>query len=193
MADKPIQSPLPANLPENWTVGQIVAPAGADVGLSQQHGYNYLMQQVNAAQKAVNTMNDAFADLATSKDVDDITAEDVGYTTPSQPSVTNVKQALDALQEGLESGTITPVQVTAAASGWSGSPPAQSLTVSGMTADSLYWVGLNSTATYAQRDAARKAVIAPTGQGANSLTLTCDGAAPTVDLPILVFLSGGAS
>ena len=161
MADKPIQNPLPADLPENWSIGQIVAPAGADVGLDQQHGYNYLMQQVNAAQRAVNTMNNAFSDLATTED--------------------------------LENGTITAVQVTAAASGWSGSPPAQSLTVAGMTADSLYWVGLNSTATYAQRDAARKAVLAPTGQGANSLTLTCDGVTPTVDLPILVFLSGGAS
>ena len=123
----------------------------------------------------------------------DLVAQNVSYTNSSQPSVTNVKQALDVLQEGLENGTITAVQVTAAASGWSGSPPAQSLTVAGMTADSLYWVGLNSTATYAQRDAARKAVLVPTGQGANSLTLTCDGAAPTVDLPILVFLSGGAS
>lgn len=193
MADKPIQNPLPANLPENWTIGQIVAPAGADVGLSQQHGYNYLMEQVNAAQEAVNTMNDAFADLATSEDVDDITAEDVSYTTPSQPTVANVKQALDALKDGLDSGTITPVQVTAAASRWSGSPAAQTLSIAGMTADSLYWVGLNSTATYAQRDAARKAVIAPTAQGTSSLTLTCDGVTPTVDLPILVFLSGGAS
>lgn len=101
--------------------------------------------------------------------------------------------ALNALEQQVDNGTITPVQVTAAASGWSGSPPAQSLTVAGMTADSLYWVGLNSTATYAQRDAARKAVIAPTAQGTNSLTLTCDGVTPTVDLPILVFLSGGAS
>lgn len=123
----------------------------------------------------------------------DLVAQNVSYTTPSQPTVSNVKQALDVLQEGLESGTITPVQVTAAASGWSGSPPAQSLTVAGMTADSLYWVGLNSTATYAQRDAARKAVLAPTAQGTNSLTLTCDGVTPTVDLPILVFLSGGAA
>lgn len=161
MADKPIQNPLPADLPENWSIGQIVAPAGADVGLDQQHGYNYLMQQVNAAQRAVNTMNNAFSDLATTED--------------------------------LENGTITAVEATAAASGWSGSPAAQSLSIAGMTADSLYWVGLNSTATYAQRDAARKAVIAPTAQGTNSLTLTCDGAAPTVDLPILVFLSGGAS
>ena len=123
----------------------------------------------------------------------DLVAQNVSYANPSQPSVTNVKQALDVLQEGLENGTITAVEVTAAASGWSGSPAAQILTVTGMTGDSLYWVGLNSTATYAQRDAARKAVIAPTAQGTNSLTLTCDGVTPTVDLPILVFLSGGAS
>ena len=193
MADKPIQNPLPADLPENWSIGQIVAPAGADVGLDQQHGYNYLMQQVNAAQQAVNTVNNAFSGLATTEDLDDLAAEDVTYTNPSQPSVTNVKQALDILQEGLENGTITAVEVTASAAGWAGSPTAQTLSVTGMTADSLYWVGLNSTATYAQRDAARKAVIAPTAQGTNSLTLTCDGATPTIDLPILVFLSGGAS
>ena len=123
----------------------------------------------------------------------DLVAQNVSYTNSSQPAVENVKQALDILQEGLENGTITAVQLTASASGWAGSPPSQSLTVAGMTADSLYWVGLNSTATYAQRDAARKAVIAPTAQGTNSLTLTCDGATPTIDLPILVFLSGGAS
>ena len=123
----------------------------------------------------------------------DLVAQNVSYANPSQPTVENVKQALDILQEGLENGTITAVEVTAAASGWSGSPAAQTLTVAGMTADSLYWVGLNSTATYAQRDAARKAVIAPTAQGTSSLTLTCDGVTPTVDLPILVFLSGGAS
>lgn len=123
----------------------------------------------------------------------DLVAQNVSYTNPSQPTVENVKQALDILQEGLENGTITAVQVTASAAGWAGSPPSQSLTVAGMTADSLYWVGLNSTATYAQRDAARKAVLAPTAQGTNSLTLTCDGVTPTVDLPILVFLSGGAA
>lgn len=123
----------------------------------------------------------------------DLVAQNVSYTNPSQPTVENVKQALDILQEGLENGTITAVEVTAAASGWSGSPAAQTLSIAGMTADSLYWVGLNSTATYAQRDAARKAVLAPTAQGTNSLTLTCDGVTPTVDLPILVFLSGGAA
>lgn len=148
------------------------------------------MEQLPAGQ------NSGLATLGTDGKLSDgqvPSAEKVSYTNPALSSVSNVAQALDALQEGLENGTITAVQVTAAASGWSGSPPAQSLTVAGMTADSLYWVGLNSTATYAQRDAARKAVIAPTGQVANSLTLTCDGAAPAVDLPILVFLSGGDS
>lgn len=60
MADRPLSTPLPADLPENWTTGQTVAPSGADVGLSQQHGYNYLMEQVNAAQRAANAINESF-------------------------------------------------------------------------------------------------------------------------------------
>ena len=148
------------------------------------------MEQLPAGQ------NSGLATLGTDGKLSDgqvPSAEKVSYTNPALSSVSNVKQALDALKDGLDSGTITPVQVTAAASEWSGSPAAQTLSIAGMTADSLYWVGLNSTATYAQRDAARKAVLAPTAQGTNSLTLTCDGVTPTVDLPILVFLSGGAS
>lgn len=56
MAD--ITLPLPADLPENWTMGQTVAPTGADAGLSEQHGYNYLNQQVNNAQKGVNLLEE---------------------------------------------------------------------------------------------------------------------------------------
>ena len=63
MATNPINPPLPADLPENWQNGQIVAPEGADVGLSTQHGYNYLMQQVNAAQEGVNTLGQSVEDL----------------------------------------------------------------------------------------------------------------------------------
>lgn len=47
-------NPLPADLPENWTLNQIVSPTGTDVGLTEKHGYNYLMKQVNAAQRTVN-------------------------------------------------------------------------------------------------------------------------------------------
>ena len=78
MANKPISSPLPANLPTTWIDSQIIAASGASVGLSEQHGYNYLMEQVNTAQSSINTINDAFADLATTEDINDLTAADVG-------------------------------------------------------------------------------------------------------------------
>lgn len=64
MADRPLSAPLPADLPEDWTSGQIVAPSGADAGLSQQHGYNYLMAQVNAAQRAANAINESFGSIS---------------------------------------------------------------------------------------------------------------------------------
>ena len=58
MADDILKNiPLPADLPENWTSGQIIAPTGAEVGLDNQHGYNYLMKQVNNAQKAATELN----------------------------------------------------------------------------------------------------------------------------------------
>lgn len=58
MTDMQLPTPLPADLPENWTSGQIVAPAGADVGLSEQHGYNYQSRQINATQRAVNQIRE---------------------------------------------------------------------------------------------------------------------------------------
>lgn len=63
MPNNPIQPPLPADLPENWTNTQTIAAAGADVGLSKQHGYNYLMQQVNAAQNGVNSLGTALSGI----------------------------------------------------------------------------------------------------------------------------------
>ena len=63
MADEILKNiPLPADLPENWTSGQIVAPTGAEAGLDEQHGYNYLMKQVNNAQKAAKALNAGKAD-----------------------------------------------------------------------------------------------------------------------------------
>ena len=63
MADDILKNiPLPADLPENWTSGQIVAPTGAEAGLDEQHGYNYLMRQVNNAQRAAKALNEGKAD-----------------------------------------------------------------------------------------------------------------------------------
>jgi len=67
MANKPIASNLPADLPTNWQTNQIVSPNGTEVGLDAQHGFNYLAKQVNDAQTGVNAINDAFPGLATTK------------------------------------------------------------------------------------------------------------------------------
>ena len=65
MADKPITSNLPADLPTNWQTNQIVSPNGTEVGLDAQHGFNYLAKQINDAQAGVNAINNAFPGLAT--------------------------------------------------------------------------------------------------------------------------------
>lgn len=64
MARNPITQPLPQDLPENWDDSQYVSPNGTEVGLTEQHGYNYLMQQVNSTQKAVTEIGEAFENLA---------------------------------------------------------------------------------------------------------------------------------
>lgn len=63
MAENPIKMPLPANLPEDWVYGQTVGPNGTDVGLTEQHGYNYLMQQVNAAESGINALGNAMENM----------------------------------------------------------------------------------------------------------------------------------
>ena len=113
--------------------------------------------------------------------------------TGTQGQVVGFDSSGNAIARELKDGTITSVTATATAAGWSGDIPIQTITVAGMTATSIAWVGLPETATAQQRDAARKAVMSPTAQGAGTITLTCDGAQPTIDLPILVYLSGGAS
>ena len=63
MATRPVKQSLPADLPENWTDSQYVSPGGTEVGLTPQHGYNYLNRQVNAVQKAAQEIDAAFEDL----------------------------------------------------------------------------------------------------------------------------------
>ena len=70
MAENPITVNLPADLPEDWAENDIVAPEGQSVGLSQQHGYNYLMEAVNNAQTAASQIGEAFSGLATTQDMD---------------------------------------------------------------------------------------------------------------------------
>jgi len=60
---KPLNTNLKADLPTNWRKEDTVSPGGVEVGLSEQHGYNYLGQAVNEAHNAVNVLNEAFDDV----------------------------------------------------------------------------------------------------------------------------------
>lgn len=78
---------LPADLPEDWTQGQTISPNGTEVGLSEQHGYNYLMEQVNATQTEVNAINTSLEDVAQETSVQQVITT-IGTTTDSGGSST---------------------------------------------------------------------------------------------------------
>ena len=59
--NNPITENLPADLPEDWVLDDILAPDGTYVGLTERHGYNYLMAAVNAAQRAAKQLGEALA------------------------------------------------------------------------------------------------------------------------------------
>ena len=77
---KIITTALPHDLPENWTDTQFVSPGGTEVGLTEKHGYNYLMKQVNEAQKAVNELDDALGTIYVSP-LDRATPDTTGFST----------------------------------------------------------------------------------------------------------------
>ena len=64
MANNPISVLLPADLPTDWQTSQVVSADGTSAGYTEQYGYNYLMQQVNAAQQAAEEIGESFAGLA---------------------------------------------------------------------------------------------------------------------------------
>jgi hypothetical protein len=82
--------------------------------------------------------------------------------------------------------------VTLAAAAWNGSaaPFTQTVPVSGMTADKKTVVGLAHSATNAQYLTAAEAMLHATAQGTGSITVTAEGKAPAIDLPILVQIVG---
>lgn len=100
---------LPHDLPENWNENQYVSPGGTEVGLTPQHGYNYLMEQVNNAQKAIKELDEN----ATKNLVADITLyvektgnDDVGDGTADNPFAT-IQKAISIIPNDLSGKTVT--------------------------------------------------------------------------------------
>lgn len=108
--------------------------------------------------------------------------------TPTAPTASvdtnNTQVATTAFVKSVMPQGPTIRSITATAGRWSNS--AQSISCSGVTASNTILVSLSSSATAAQREAAGAAQIACTAQAANSVTLTCFGDVPTVDIPITV-------
>ena len=75
--NNPITENLPADLPEDWGLDETLAPDGTYVGLTEQHGYNYLMAAVNAAQRAAKQLGEALA-AAKASDFDAIPDSEKG-------------------------------------------------------------------------------------------------------------------
>lgn len=50
-------------LPTDWESEDIITPNGVEVGLERDHGYNYLMEAVNALIQGVNDINNAIPEL----------------------------------------------------------------------------------------------------------------------------------
>lgn len=84
---------LPADLPTNWTQGQIISPNGTEVGLTEQYGYNYLNEQVNNTQTEVNSLSTA--QTSTQQQVNTLNTQ-VGNI---QGQVTTHGQSITNLQE----------------------------------------------------------------------------------------------
>ncbi len=83
------------------------------------------------------------------------------------------------------------LSLTLASGSWSSAtPPTQTITATGVTASNNIIVGIGSGITSEQYDAACAAKIVCTAQGANSITLTCYGDEPTVNIPISVVILG---
>lgn len=115
--DNPITTSLPADLPTNWTQYQVVSPNGTEAGLDEQHGYNYLMTQVNNAQNAAKECGEALGDM-TGADIpvsgSDSTRISTALSNKAGGADHKIKTYTDYGDIGLSGTEITVAQIFAA-------------------------------------------------------------------------------
>lgn len=84
------------------------------------------------------------------------------------------------------------ITATLLASAWSGvdAPFTQELTVEGLGANQNGTISVANDATMEQRDMAREAMLAVTGQEDGKLIISADGELPVQDIPVVIILLG---
>lgn len=93
---------------------------------------------------------------------------------------------------GGKADSSSQVEATLLASAWAGvdSPFTQTLTITGLKAAQNGSIAVAQSATAAQREAAREALLSLTGQRNGELDVVADGEMPEVDIPVVVTLLG---
>lgn len=86
--NRPISTNPTADIPDNWTDGQIVAPNGTSVGLTIKHGWNYIMGKINEALTDLGLINTAFDDFGALAEKDAATGSYTPAGTVSKPTIT---------------------------------------------------------------------------------------------------------
>ena len=208
MAERPVTTNLPADLPENWQANQIVSPNGTEAGLDEKHGFNYLGKMLNKVHTAVNAINAAFDGLAplihnhTKSQITDFPTS----MTPTAHKSTHATGGTDALTPNDISAATKPTTITAtfAVAGWvknsSTNCYEQTVAVAGLLATDgknvrVEPVGSTDAAAQALTDAAYAVLAGPGGYVACNtngyLYARCPAgaAAPTVAFQVAVVIS----
>jgi len=95
--------------------------------------------------------------------------------------------ALDFIDKEGGGGAVSK-NITLTAAGWSGGQ--QTVSVSGVTADTNGIVGLPQNYTVAQYEAVIAAGILVSGQAEGTVTFAVNGDVPQIDIPVVVILFG---
>lgn len=84
------------------------------------------------------------------------------------------------------------VTATLLASAWTGvdAPYTQELSVEGLLENTNGIINVAHNATITERDVAREAMLAVSGQENGKLTIVADGEMPEVDIPVYIILIG---
>lgn len=102
----------------------------------------------------------------------------------------NMTKIDTVLSEKADSSTAVSGVLSAAQ--WEGeqAPYSYRLSVAGMGAEQNGNIAIASTATAAQKESARKALLSILSQEENTLVIAADGAKPAEDIPVTIILIG---